>query len=576
MYHALYRKYRPQNFDEVIGQEIIIRTLQNSIKNKSFTHAYLFYGPRGTGKTTVAKIFARAVNCSEPVDGKPCGRCDNCKEAMQKECVDIIEIDAASNNSVDEIRELRNKISLVPSVLKYKVYIVDEVHMLSMGAFNALLKTLEEPPDHAIFILATTELQKVPETIVSRCETFTFKRVSNTSIVDRLKFIASKEKINIDDETLFEIALTSNGGLRDALSSLDKLRSYTDDKITIDDFLGLNGLVTKKDLSTFYDSIINNKVPEVIKSIEEFNDTGKNLIQIMQQLMYYVKNNIISYYLDKNNANICSIVKAEKLVNLLNEKMNDIKRADNPLVYIEILLLKYMSDNTDDTKIISREIISSPEKIKNDDKIATKEENNDGLKDEPPKEVITEINKVEEPKTIEIQTKEVSKIKESAVQKPLIKNIYDIMQVRINNTLALADKEILNEEKSKQNKFNDYTFDEKIGYLACEILDGKIRVASKDNVIISYEYDSIVKQNLINLDKLTDVYNKIGNCNKKLAILSDEEWNNIKKEYIKNLKDGIKYEVKEEPTEEKVETNKKDDIIDSSVTEMFGDIVEYE
>lgn len=576
MYHALYRKYRPQNFDEVIGQEIIIRTLQNSIKNKSFTHAYLFYGPRGTGKTTVAKIFARAVNCSEPVDGKPCGRCDNCKEAMQKECVDIIEIDAASNNSVDEIRELRNKISLVPSVLKYKVYIVDEVHMLSMGAFNALLKTLEEPPDHAIFILATTELQKVPETIVSRCETFTFKRVSNTSIVDRLKFIASKEKINIDDETLFEIALTSNGGLRDALSSLDKLRSYTDDKITIDDFLGLNGLVTKKDLSTFYDSIINNKVPEVIKSIEEFNDTGKNLIQIMQQLMYYVKNNIISYYLDKNNTNICSIVKAEKLVNLLNEKMNDIKRADNPLVYIEILLLKYMSDNTDDTKIISREIISSPEKIKNDDKIATKEENNDGLKDEPPKEVITEINKVEEPKTIEIQTKEVSKIKESAVQKPLIKNIYDIMQVRINNTLALADKEILNEEKSKQNKFNDYTFDEKIGYLACEILDGKIRVASKDNVIISYEYDSIVKQNLINLDKLTDVYNKIGNCNKKLAILSDEEWNNIKKEYIKNLKDGIKYEVKEEPTEEKVETNKKDDIIDSSVTEMFGDIVEYE
>ena len=172
MYHALYRKYRPMTFDDVVGQDSIVTTLRNSIINKTFSHAYMFFGPRGTGKTTISKIFARSINCEEPIDGCTCGKCPKCLHSFEKECVDIIEIDAASNNGVDEIRELKNKISLVPAELKYKVYIIDEVHMLSIGAFNALLKTLEEPPEHAIFILATTDPQKVPETIISRCQCF--------------------------------------------------------------------------------------------------------------------------------------------------------------------------------------------------------------------------------------------------------------------------------------------------------------------------------------------------------------------------------------------------------------------
>ena len=189
MYHALYRKYRPSNFDDVVGQDVIVTTLKNSIINKTFTHAYMFFGPRGTGKTTISKIFARAVNCSNPTESGPCNKCDNCIHSMEKECVDIIEIDAASNNGVDEIRELKSKISLVPAELKYKVYIIDEVHMLSIGAFNALLKTLEEPPEHAIFILATTEFYKVPETIVSRCQCFSFERIEEIDIVKKLKEI---------------------------------------------------------------------------------------------------------------------------------------------------------------------------------------------------------------------------------------------------------------------------------------------------------------------------------------------------------------------------------------------------
>ena len=241
MYHALYRKYRPLYFNSVVGQSSIVKTLKNSIVN--------------TGKTTLSKIFARSVNCLNPKDGEACGKCDACLNSFSNDCIDIIEIDAASNNGVDEIRELRNKISLVPSQLKYKVYIIDEVHMLSIGAFNALLKTLEEPPEHAIFILATTDSQKVPETIVSRCQCFSFKRVSNESIVERLKYVCSEEQIAIDDDVINKIAILSDGGMRDALGYLDKMVSFSDKKITIEDFNEVNGIVSDDDVERFLNYI---------------------------------------------------------------------------------------------------------------------------------------------------------------------------------------------------------------------------------------------------------------------------------------------------------------------------------
>ena len=344
MYRALYRKYRPQGFDSIVGQNTIVKTLQNSIKNKSFSHAYMFFGPRGVGKTTASKIFARTINCLDPIEGNACGKCKNCLHSFEKECVDIIEIDAASNNGVDEIRELKNKISLVPAELKYKVYIIDEVHMLSIGAFNALLKTLEEPPVHAIFILATTDPQKVPETIISRCQCFSFKRISDEMIIKRLKDVCSEEKIDIDDEVLREIAIASDGGMRDALGALDKLTSYTKEKITIDDFTELNGSVTNNVLITFCDNLFTGNISDVLISLNKFNSDGKNLIQIISQLMYFLRNNIVDFYI-LNKKCIYSIEQMQNLVNIINEKMFYIKKSGNPKVFIEMLLIKYMNDN---------------------------------------------------------------------------------------------------------------------------------------------------------------------------------------------------------------------------------------
>ena len=218
-YLALYRKYRPVDFNNVYGQEEVVTVLKNAIVTGKISHAYLFCGPRGTGKTTIAKIVARLVNCDNLINGNPCGKCYNCLNYLNSN--DIVEIDAASNNGVDEIRELRDKVNLVPSNAKYKVYIIDEVHMLTMQAFNALLKTLEEPPSHVIFILATTEPHKIPLTISSRCQKFRFSKISDDKIVDRLKDICYCENISTDDDTLYEIARLSDGGMRDAINILD-------------------------------------------------------------------------------------------------------------------------------------------------------------------------------------------------------------------------------------------------------------------------------------------------------------------------------------------------------------------
>ena len=256
-YKVLYRKYRPDDFSGLIGQDYTSSILKNTIQTNKISHAYIFSGPRGTGKTSTAKIFAKAINCLNPTENGPCNECDSCKSF--KENADIIEIDAASNNGVDEIREIINNIKLAPAYSKYKVYIIDEVHMLSTSAFNALLLTLEEPPKHIVFILATTNIESVPITILSRCQRFDFHKISISDIINRLKYVVEQEKIDIEEEAIEEIAYICDGGMRDALSILDQLSS-NNGKITINEVISRFGSVSKKQINDLYTCILENNI----------------------------------------------------------------------------------------------------------------------------------------------------------------------------------------------------------------------------------------------------------------------------------------------------------------------------
>ena len=552
MYQALYRKYRPIDFDSVVGQDVIVKTLVNSIVDKNFSHAYMFFGPRGTGKTTVSKIFARNINCLKSKNGLACGKCESCKVSFSHDCIDIIEIDAASNNGVDEIRELKNKISLVPSELKYKVYIIDEVHMLSIGAFNALLKTLEEPPEHAIFILATTDPQKVPETIVSRCQCFSFSRIAPEIVVEKLVEICSKEKIKIEKDVLENIAMLSDGGMRDALGMLDKLVSYSDEKITMKQFSEVNAIVLQEDLEKLLGSILEGNTVILLNLLNLFDNNGKNLIYILIQLLNYIRNLLVSFYVEKSSINY-SDDKLLKLANYINECLFDIKRSGNVRIYVEICLLKFINDNINIISVTSNENRCNNELIKSN----VNDNNNNSV-------------------LIEKKNSKRSNSKSNYVSvDQKILNIDEIMKIRINNTLAAANKTLLKEELKLFELLKDYTFDPKIGYIACALLDSKVRVVSPDSMIISFAYDSNVKQNLDIITKLSDTYNKITSSNKLIAIISDEEWNRTKDKYIVDLKNNIKYEILKEP-EVILEEIDKDDIISNDAIELFGDIVEVE
>ena len=574
MYQALYRKYRPKSFDDVVDQKYIIETLKNSILNDKISHAYMFFGPRGIGKTTVAKIFARAVNCTNNSDGNPCEKCDSCIASAEKECVDIIEIDAASNNGVDEIREIKSKVNLVPNSLKYKVYIIDEVHMLTAGAFNALLKTLEEPPKHVIFILATTDPQKVSSTIISRCQCFSFKRISDDCNVNRLREISDLEKIEIDDETLKQISIYSDGGLRDSLSTLDKLSSYKNGKITVEDFYEINDMVSKSDLEDFYKIIISTDIKQMILKLDKFYSSGKNIVEIMNQFLIFLKDKIVDYYLSGTNIDV---YRTEKLLVKLNENMFELKKASKPYIYVEILLLDYINSIGNSNKIISREIISKDESLGNSStsvnensiaEVNGEPDSVDKVSDEP-NSIDDSINvdeSVNEEKNVSIDSNDV----ESDLD-----YLHKLMSVRVHNVLALASKVEKNADLAKINGLNDYVFDQKIGYIVSEILNGTLRASSENGMIISYEYQSVVDQNLNNLESIMEVYSKITTTDKKIVFITDEEWENEKKRYIEFTKSGNKYKIEEEPVVEAKTIVDTQEVQESkSNFADFGDIVE--
>ncbi|MDD4679967.1 MAG: DNA polymerase III subunit gamma/tau, partial [Clostridia bacterium] len=293
IYTALYRQWRPDTFKDVVGQDTIIRTLTNQLSSGHIAHAYLFCGSRGTGKTSTAKIFARAINCMTPTEYGPCGECEVCENLSSDSNMDILEIDAASNNGVDEIRDLREKVRFPPAFGKFKVYIIDEVHMLSIGAFNALLKTLEEPPSHAVFILATTEPHKLPATILSRCQRFDFKRISQKVIVGRMRNICDSMNIMVENEGLHTIARWAEGGMRDALSLLDQIIGFSGNQITNDDIINIIGTADQSFLFQTTDDILTGNLQGMLQKINQLLDEGKALNIFTRDLLQHIRNLLI-------------------------------------------------------------------------------------------------------------------------------------------------------------------------------------------------------------------------------------------------------------------------------------------
>ena len=522
-YQALYRKYRPKTFDDVYGQQIVVQTLKNVIKNNKLTHAYLFVGPRGTGKTSIAKIFAKTINCLHPEDGLSCEKCDICISNNSNENVDIIEMDAASNNGVDEIREIRNHITLLPTVSKYKIYIIDEVHMLTTGAFNALLKTLEEPPEHIIFILATTEPHKIPLTIMSRCQSFEFKPIPVATIKERLKYICAQENINIDDKSLNLIAEESNGGLRDAVSMLDQLNAYADGNIKYEDVLLLNGRINDDEIEKFMTEMVNDDLNSVFTKIESWQEEGKNFIYICEDFIRFLRNELIKFKLE-NNSNIVSLIgenKTIEVIMILNKISNDMKISKDKKVLFDVTIINITN------------ILKNKQTFEN----TAYESKNIKIENKTPEKV--EI-KEEKPQTVEVSIKETKDY-----------TLYDeLMNIRLNNTLGIADKTSKIEYENIDKKLNQIFKNDISDLNKLKIInlldDTKITAGSKDGIIFTTDSDNILHDLYDNMELLEESMESLLGKKVKVCILLDELWNKKRIIYVEKIKNKEKIDIIDE------------------------------
>ena len=572
MYQALYRKYRPKTFDEVAGQEVVVKTLKNSVTNNKINHAYLFAGPRGCGKTTIAKIFAKLVNCENSSNGIPCNKCVCCTQSNEQN-MDVIEMDAASNNGVDEIREINNKVKLAPTLGKYKIYIIDEVHMLTIGAFNALLKTLEEPPAHVIFILATTDPHKVPITILSRCQRFDLKKISDEQIYNRLKYICDNENIKIEEDAIFEIARLGDGSLRDAISILDQVVAYTNETITLNDIHEVNGTISQENVFELINCAVNNNLTGVINKINEYSNRGKSIVKITEEIILFLRNSILfkttsDFVEDKKNIyrEITKKVSTKKMleyISIMNESLLDMKKFSNPKMILELAFIKLLDKkefndkkNEGEEKVIEKKESSIKKDLDKNSKI------NDQNIDE---ETLNQNDKTVEKKIIKVEI-------DNKLNEQILQELNDFVEIRVNNTLSKFSKKETLEFKNTLKKIMDYVMDEKHNIYATMILDGELKAVSDEYAIFTYatsHLSNLFNENIINIENLI---NEIFNKHYKVVAVDLEKWNIIKEDF-NSKKRKFEYKTEEISIEDII--NKLSKESDDDIQSLFGEIVEY-
>ena len=603
-YKALYRTYRPQRFEDVIGQDVIVKTLQNAIANGKITHAYLFSGPRGTGKTTVARILAKALNCSYGTDNEPCNECTSCKEIMEGNNPDVIEIDAASNNGVDEIREIREKVKFLPGESKYKVYIIDEVHMLTTSAFNALLKTLEEPPKHVIFILATTEPQKVLPTILSRCQRYDFKSLTVNEIEESILKVAKEENVNISKEAVVAIAESAEGGMRDALSYLDQAISLSEDEVTIEDVNSVTGNLSYDKIIELAKCFEDKRISEALKIVNELLNLGKEVNKIIVSMLQFYRDILLyktvdtsdysKYIFEKDSfKELASRIDEKRIfyyVEVLSETQNKLRLSTTPHIFLEVALIKMINVSESDLNLIDRvkslqEKIDSLEKQEISYTPGYSNENVNSEKvsiiEEKINRVVSELGKLELPKLIQrvgaLEAKAANVVQESNnkdYEKEIDKIKEDLYLVQANYN---ALQNIKDNGNAKEINLSNY--DEKIDKLEkmiSEVLANKEINYDEINDLISDRLRDARREVSIDYNQVVALVDeKVSKIN-----LSEEPKNNISIKYqnedeikirIENLEEKIYKIMSGALASQPTPTRKSRNTVNENQIVLFGD-----